>query len=68
LKRQDSLPVSMMWARWVSRSTTAFASGAGRGRVDQVKVDHDLAADQWLGAPVHRDEAEQAVLNDAPFD
>jgi hypothetical protein len=25
-KRQDSLPVSMMCARWVSRSTTAFAS------------------------------------------
>ena len=24
-KRQDSVPVSMMWARWVRRSTTAFA-------------------------------------------
>ena len=27
-KRQDSLPVSMMCARWVMRSTTAFASRA----------------------------------------
>jgi hypothetical protein len=28
LKRHDSLPVSMMCARWVSRSTTAFANRA----------------------------------------
>ena len=30
-KRQDSVPVSMMWARWVRRSTTALASrGSGK--------------------------------------
>jgi hypothetical protein len=31
LKRQDSVPVSMMWARWVRRSTTALARrGSGK--------------------------------------
>src|SRR5215211_1832285 len=30
-KRQDSEPVSMMWARWVRRSTTALARrGSGK--------------------------------------
>jgi hypothetical protein len=38
-----------------------FESCARGGRDDQ--VDHDLAADQRLGAPVHADEAEQAVLD-----
>ena len=33
VKRQDSVPVSMMWARWVTRSTTALARrGSGKTR------------------------------------
>ena len=40
-------------------------AGAGGGRGDQ--VDHDLAADEGLCAPVDRDVAEQAVLDLVPL-
>jgi hypothetical protein len=40
-------------------------AGAAGGRGDQ--VDDDLDRDQWPGAPVAADEAEQAVLDLVPL-
>jgi hypothetical protein len=40
-------------------------AGAGRGRGDQ--VDHGLAGEERLGAPVDRDVAEEPVLDLVPL-